>query len=93
MENWDEMLLSTGKLDSILRLISAILLSLWLLLVGMRFQAEYPREMIELSGQPWWRLLMVVAAISAAYWCPRVGVLMGLSVVLYLADLRALVQL
>ncbi len=93
MDYWDEMLASTGKIDSTLRLIASMLLVLWLLLVGMRFQAEYPREMIELSGQPWWRLLMVVAAIAAAYWCPRVGILMGLSVVLYLADLRALVQL
>ncbi len=93
MDVWDEMLVSTGKLDSVLRIVAAVLLTLWLLLIGMRFQAEYPREMIELSGQPWWRLLMVVAAMAAAYWCPRVGVLMAMAVVLYLADLRALVQL
>lgn len=84
------MLQSSGKIDTIARLSVAILLGVWLLTIGMSFHAEYPRDLIELSGQPWWRLLMIVAAVSAAFWCPRVGVLAALAVILYLADLRAL---
>ncbi len=84
------MLQSSGKIDTIARLSIAILLGVWLLMVGLSFQAEYPRDLIELAGQPWWRLLMILAAVAAAFWCPRVGVLAALAVVVYLADLRAL---
>ena len=84
------MLQSSGKIDTIARLSVAILLGVWLLMVGLSFQAEYPRDLIELAGQPWWRLLMILAAVAAAFWCPRVGVLAALAVVVYLADLRAL---
>jgi hypothetical protein len=87
---WAEMLQSSGKIDTIARLSVAILLGVWLLMVGLSFQAEYPRDLIELAGQPWWRLLMILAAVAAAFWCPRVGVLAALAVVVYLADLRAL---
>lgn len=87
---WAEMLQSSGKIDTIARLSVAILLGVWLLTVGLSFQAEYPRDLIELAGQPWWRLLMILAAVAAAFWCPRVGVLAALAVVVYLADLRAL---
>lgn len=87
---WAEMLQSSGKIDTIARLSVAILLGVWLVTVGLSFQAEYPRDLIELAGQPWWRLLMIVAAVAAAFWCPRVGVLAALAVVVYLADLRAL---
>lgn len=84
------MLQSSGKIDTIARLSVAILLGVWLVTVGLSFQAEYPRDLIELAGQPWWRLLMILAAMAAAFWCPRVGVLAALAVVVYLADLRAL---
>jgi hypothetical protein len=87
---WAEMLQSSGKIDTIARLSIAILLGVWLLMVGLSFRAEYPRDLIELAGQPWWRLLMILAAVAAAFWCPRVGVLAALAVILYLADLRAL---
>lgn len=90
---WEEAMLPGGQLDSVARLVAAILLAVWLIMIGLTFQAEYPRQFIELSGQPWWRLLMVAAAMTASYWCPRVGVLFALAVILYLADLRALVRL
>jgi hypothetical protein len=90
---WEEAMASSGQLDTVARLVSAILLAVWLIMVGLIFHAEYPRHLIELSGQPWWRLLMVAAAMAASYWCPRVGVLFALAVVLYLADLRALVRI
>ncbi len=81
---------ATGQIDSIARMVVAILLGTWLIVFGLSFEAEYPKELIIMAGQPWWRLLMVIAAIAAAYWCPRVGVLAALAVVVYLAHLRAL---
>ncbi len=90
MESWTSMMKATGQIDSIARMVVAILLGTWLIVFGLSFEAEYPKELIIMAGQPWWRLLMVIAAIAAAYWCPRVGVLAALAVVVYLADLRAL---
>ncbi len=92
MGYWEDAMASTGQLDTIARLSAAILLAVWLVMIGLTFHAEYPRELIELSGQPWWRLLMVAAAMAGAYWCPRVGILLALAVIVYLADLRALVR-
>ncbi len=90
MESWKDYMMPSGNFDKISRMIVAVLLGIWLIGVGLTFHAEYPRELIELAGQPWWRLLVVVGAIAAAYWCPRVGILAAIAVVVYLADLRAL---
>ena len=47
---WEETMASTGQLDTVTRLIAAILLAVWLVMVGLTFHAEYPRHLIELSG-------------------------------------------
>ena len=93
MESWKEYMSASGQFDKVSRMVVAVLLAVWLVGVGLTFHAEYPRELIELAGQPWWRLLVVVGAISAAYWCPRVGILAAIAVVVYLADLRALTSI
>ena len=62
----------------------------WLLVIGLIYNVPYPKEMIDLSGQPLWRLLLVAGAVAGAYWCPQVGLLAAMAVILYLSDLRAL---
>jgi hypothetical protein len=83
----------SGDMDKMSRLIVAALLGTWLVFIGMTYHAEYPRTMIELSGQPWWRAILIAAVLASAYWCPRISVLAALALVLYLADVRALTQL
>ena len=90
MESWTSMMMTSDQIDSITRMMVSVLLGTWLIVFALRFDAEYPKELIIMAGQPWWRLLMVVAVLAAAYWCPRVGILAALAVVVYLADLRAL---
>ncbi len=83
----------SNSLDKTLRLIVFALLATWLVFVGLIYHAEYPKSLIELTGQPWWRAIMVAAVFAAAYWCPRISALAALAVILYLADVRALTQL
>jgi len=83
----------TGDIDKIARMSVAVILGVWLLFYGAIYHAEYPRAAIELSGRPWWRALLVGAVLAAAWWCPRVGALAALTLILYLADLRALTSL
>ena len=90
--DWAESLTATDNMDKISRIFVAVLFIIWLLMVGLQFHAEYPKELIELAGQPWWRLLMVLSVMAGAYWCPRVGILAALTIVLYLVDVRALTQ-
>ncbi len=90
--DWTEHLTATDQTDKIARLSVAILLMVWLVFNGLSFHSEYPKELIELAGQPWWRLLMVLSVMAGAYWCPRVGVLAALTIIIYLVDVRALTQ-
>ena len=76
--------------DHLARQITAVLLLVWLLIVGMKYHAAYPKELVQLAGHPLWRLLVVVGAVAASVWCPRVGILAAIAVVLYLADMRSL---
>lgn len=77
-------------MERLSRALAITLLIIWLLVVGLIYHAPYPKEMIDLSGHPLWRILLVAGAVAGAYWCPQVGLLAALAVVLYLADLRAL---
>lgn len=90
--DWVQGLIPTGQVDRILRNVAAVSLAVWIFFIAGKYQAEYPRTLIELAGQPWWRVLIVAGAVAAAFWCPRVGVLAALAAVLYLADVRALTQ-
>lgn len=91
--NWMDDMMPTGHGDKLVRLIVAALLGTWLLFVGLVYHAEYPQTLIEMSGQPWWRALLVGGVVASAFWCPRISVLAALAVILYLADVRALTQL
>lgn len=90
--DWIEHLTPTDQTDKIARLSVAILLMVWLVFNCLTFHSEYSKELIELAGQPWWRLLMVLSVMAGAYWCPRVGVLAALTIIIYLVDVRALTQ-
>ena len=57
---------------------------------AMPFEAEYSRTMVDLYMFPWWRLLVVLAVLTAALWCPRVGIVAALAAFFYLADMGTL---
>jgi hypothetical protein len=71
---------------------STVLISLfsYILLFGSVFEESYSKEMVDLYVQPWWRILIVCLVVIAAWWSPRVGLVMALAVFLYLNDMDIL---
>ena len=55
------------------------------------FEQEYHTKLIDLYVHPWWRILIVLLAISAALWCPHVGIVIALAVFFYLSDMNTLI--
>jgi len=54
------------------------------------FETEYHTKLIDLYVYPWWRILIVLLAVSAAIWCPQIGILVALAVFFYLSDMNTL---
>jgi hypothetical protein len=79
-----------SSVDATLRVITAFVLFVWILLYGSVFEVPYSFTMVELHAVPFWRLSLVLLVLFGSIWSPRVGVLSALAVFLYLADLEKL---
>jgi hypothetical protein len=90
LKNWATILEPRGVADTSLRIIAILGLSAWLFFYGMVFQEPYGDTLTELYLYPWWNILLVLMVAAAAMWCPRVGILAGLAVLLYLSDMALL---
>jgi hypothetical protein len=53
-------------------------------------EAKYPARLVQLYQYPWWRLFVVGLVALGAWWCPRVGLAMGIAVFFYLNDMQIL---
>jgi len=90
MSNWLSMLQFSNTLDGSLRLLFVLLAGITLVIYSMPFETQYHPKLIELYMQPWWRLLTVLLVLTAAVWCPRVGILVALVIFFYLGDMHTL---
>jgi hypothetical protein len=90
MSKWPEILQFSNTLDGFLRLLFVAAAGICLIMYSMPFETQYHPKLIELYMQPWWRLLTVLLVLSAAVWCPRVGILVALVVFFYLGDMHTL---
>jgi hypothetical protein len=90
--SWASFLSFKGTLDGISRAIFVFILALVIVKYSTLFEEEYTQKLTNLYIEPWWRLLIVLLAILASMWCPRVGILMALLVFFYLADMGSLVS-
>jgi len=79
-------------LESSIRIFVALIILLVILLSSSVFEVSYPKQFVELYAFPWWRFLVVCLVIVGAWWCPRVGVLLGLAAFFYLNDMHILTQ-
>ncbi len=82
--------LTSEQVDKHLRNFTVVVLVLYLFFYGTVFEVHYPASLVELHEKPWWRLLVVCLVGLGAWWCPRVGLLLGISAYLYLNDLQML---
>ncbi len=75
-------------MDKFLRIIFTAAFLIWNIIEGSVFENEYPYPFIKLYCIPIWRLLLLVAVISGAYWCPSVGIMLAFAAFFYVMDME-----
>ncbi len=89
--SWPSFLSFQGTSDGIFRAISVVLIAVIIIKYSTLFEEEYAKKLTDLYVHPWWRILVVLLALSSAIWCPRVGILVALVVFFYLSDMNTLI--
>ncbi len=79
-----------GVVDATARTIVTAIFFLWNLYEGSVFEAPYDKTLVKLYGFPLFRFVLILLVIAAAYWCPRVGVMVALAVFFYMEDMEKL---
>lgn len=79
-----------NEIDKYLRTGVTLVILTYVLFFGSVFEAHYPTRLVELYAYPWWRLLVVLLVVLGAWWCPRVGLALGVAVFFYLNDMSTL---
>jgi len=77
-------------LDATARTLVVSVLLIWNLYEGSVFEAPYDKTLFQLYGFPLFRFVLVLLVLVASYWCPRVGVMLGLAVFFYFEDMEKL---
>jgi hypothetical protein len=91
MSGWPSFLSFKGTTDGIFRALMVLVAGVVIVKYSTLFEEEYSQKLTDLYIHPWWRILVVILGISAAIWCPRVGILVALIVFFYLSDMNTLV--
>ncbi len=81
-----------SPLDNALRLGVTLVLLGYILAVSTVFHVSYPKRAVDLYPQPWWRMILVGLVALGAWWCPRVGLALGIIVYFYLNDMAVLTK-
>ena len=79
-----------GVMDATARLLVTATLFIWNLYEGSVLESPYPKELVRLYGFPLWRFVLVLLVLFATAWCPRVGVMLAITVFFYIEDLEKL---
>jgi hypothetical protein len=91
MTSWPSFLSFKGTTDGIFRALMVLVAGIVIVKYSTLFEEEYSQKLTDLYIHPWWRILVVILGVSAAIWCPRVGILVALIVFFYLSDMNTLV--
>ena len=89
--SWPSFLSFQGTTDGIFRAIAVVLAGVLIVKYSTLFEEEYTQKLTDLYIYPWWRILVVLLALSSAIWCPRVGILVALFVFFYLSYMNTLI--
>ena len=76
------------QLDRGLRLLVTLAVLYWNVKEGAVFHTEYPEAFLRLYSIPLWRLLLLVALITGAAWCPSVGIMLAYATFFYVMDME-----
>jgi hypothetical protein len=88
--SWMNVLRPSEGPDGPARVAAMLMAAIVAVFYSMSFEMEYSRTLVDLYLYPWWRLLVVLAVLTAALWCPRVGIVVALAAFFYLADMGTL---
>jgi hypothetical protein len=77
----------SGIIDGTLRLIVVLGLLGWNVFEGLSLRTPYPSTIVALWESPIWRLVLLFTIWLGAEWCPRVGLMTGIAVVMYIANM------
>lgn len=83
---WPDILKFNNDLDGALRLAFVVVISFLIVTNSLVFEEKYAERLVILHDLPWWRMLIILLLILGAFWCPRVGIVLGFLIILYLAD-------
>ena len=82
-----EALTPSGNVDAGLRLVMVMVLFGWNALESLSLRTPYPLTMVALWDSRIWRVVLLITVWLGAEWCPRVGILSALALVMYVANM------
>jgi hypothetical protein len=59
----------------------------WNVFESLALRMAYPSTMIALWESPLWRIALLFSVWLGAEWCPRIGILTGIAVSMYIANM------
>jgi len=77
----------SGTMDGSFRMIVILGLFGWIVFEGLSLRTPYPSTIVALWDSPLWRLVLLFTVWLGAEWCPRVGLLTSIAVVMYIINM------
>lgn len=82
---------NVGVVDGALRLIVILGLLGWNAFEALSLRTPYPSTMVALWESPIWRMTLLFIVWLGAEWCPRIGLMTGIAVVMYIVNMIQIV--
>jgi hypothetical protein len=82
---------NVGVVDGALRIIVILGLLGWNAFEALSLRTPYPSTMVALWESPIWRMTLLFIVWLGAEWCPRIGVMTGIAVVMYIVNMIQIV--
>jgi len=86
------MYLSGEKIDILNKLIATVIFFSLNVYHGSMLRVEYPTVFVSLYPYPLWRLLVLIFLLAAAYWCPRLAIMVAFTAFFYLMDMQHMAE-
>jgi hypothetical protein len=80
-----------GIIDATLRMIVILSLLGWNAFEALSLRTPYPSSMLSQWESPIWRILLLFIVWLGAEWSPKVGLMTGIAVVMYIVNMIQIV--
>jgi len=92
MRSWLSLLSLNGTTDGVFRALFLFIAFVIIIYYSSLIERPYHQKLAQLYVHPWWRLLIILLVLTAALWCPRVGILVGCIIFMYFNDMNTLIR-